>query len=44
MICEKCTAGGAANKMKETYIAIMLHEQCTGCVCQHKTGEGWHKK
>ena len=43
MICDKCRAGGMANKFGETYLAIGLHDQCTGCVCQHKTGEGWHK-
>lgn len=44
MICDKCTAGGMANQMKETYIAIALHDQCKGCECQHKTGEGYYKK
>lgn len=44
MICEKCTSGGKANQMGETYIAIGLHQHCTGCECQHKTGEGWYKK
>ena len=44
MICDKCRAGGMANKFGEIYLAIGLHDQCTGCFCQHKTGEGWHKK
>ena len=44
MICTKCTAGGKANQMKETYIAIGLHDQCTGCECQHKVGTGYYKK
>jgi hypothetical protein len=44
MICTKCTAAGVANQMKETYICLKLHEQCTGCECQHKQGEGWYKK
>ena len=43
MICEKCLAAGEANKLKDTYIAIGLHDQCKGCECQHKTGEGWYK-
>ncbi len=43
MICDKCRAGGMANKFGEIYLAIGLHDQCTGCVCQHKTGSGWHK-
>jgi hypothetical protein len=44
MICTKCIAGGVANQMGETYIAISLHDQCTKCECQHKTGEGHYKK
>jgi hypothetical protein len=43
MICDKCTAGGAANKSGNTYIAIGLHALCKGCECQHKTGDGWYK-
>jgi hypothetical protein len=44
MICEKCTAGGEANKLGDIYIAIGLHDLCKGCECQHKTGDGWYKK
>jgi hypothetical protein len=44
VICTKCLAAGEANKNRETYIAIGLHDQCKGCECQHKTGEGWYKK
>lgn len=43
MICDKCTAGGVANSLGETYIAIGLHDQCKGCYCQHKTGTGYFK-
>ena len=44
MICEKCTAGGMANTFGDVYSAIGLLDHCTGCVCQHKTGDGWYKK
>lgn len=44
MICTKCIAGGVANQIQETYMSISLHDQCTGCDCQHKTGTGWIKK
>ena len=44
MTCTKCKAAGVANSMGETYIAIGLHDQCKGCPCQHKTGDGWYKK
>ena len=45
MICTKCTAGGKANQTGEgVWIVIALHELCTGCECQHKTGAGHYKK
>jgi hypothetical protein len=44
MICDKCKAGGNANKTGDLYWAIGLHDQCKGCPCQHKTGDGWYKK
>lgn len=43
MICTKCSAAGNANKSGDIYIAIGLHDQCSGCECQHKTGTGYFK-
>ena len=41
MICVKCMGAGTANKVGDTAIAIMLHQQCeyNDCCCQHKTGK-----
>lgn len=44
MICQPCCAAGLANSMGDTMIAIMLHQNCKNCECQHKTGQHWIKK
>jgi hypothetical protein len=40
MICNRCLAGGTANKVGDVAIAIMFHAECEykDCCCQHKTG------
>ena len=44
MICTTCTAGATANTVGDTTVSAILHGQCKGCECQHKTGEGWFKQ
>lgn len=44
MICVPCRAAGTANSAGDYSIAITLHQGCTKCECQHKTGAGWYKK
>lgn len=44
MICVSCRAAGTANSAGDYAIAVVLHQSCTKCECQHKTGEGWYKK
>ena len=44
MICVSCKAAGTANNAGDYSIAIVLHQSCTKCECQHKTGAGWYKK
>ena len=46
MICASCKAGAAENarwraSRLDTYVkfARLLHKECTGCCCQHATGE-----
>lgn len=44
MICLTCTAAGTANHVGDYSIALVLHQECKGCECQHKTGAGYFKK
>jgi hypothetical protein len=44
MICTSCKAAGTANSVGDYSIAIMLHQGCTNCPCQHRTGSGLYKK
>jgi hypothetical protein len=44
MICVSCRAAGTANSVGDYAIAAMLHEGCTNCYCQHKTGANLYKK
>lgn len=41
MICDPCTEGGEYNRLNQIKLSEAHHEQCEGCVCQHKTGPGW---
>jgi hypothetical protein len=43
MICVSCRAAGTANGAGDYAIAVVLHQGCTKCECQHKTGAGWYK-
>jgi hypothetical protein len=43
MICNDCLKGGEENKLGHYKRSANWHEKCEnkGCVCQHKTGQGW---
>ena len=43
MICENCIKAGEENSLNHLKRAAHWHEKCEGCVCQHKTGQGWVK-
>ena len=43
MICDYCTKAGEENSLNHLKRAAHWHEKCEGCVCQHKTGQGWVK-
>jgi hypothetical protein len=43
MICDYCIKAGEENSLNHIKNAIKLHKKCGGCVCQHKTGQGWVK-
>jgi hypothetical protein len=45
MICQNCLDGGAENSIGQYKRATKFHKKCDfkGCVCQHKTGQGWVK-
>ena len=38
MICQPCTEAGEYNRLNQIKLSEAHHEQCEGCVCQHKTG------
>lgn len=44
MICSSCAWAAERNRVSDIKTAKELHESCKGCVCQHKTGDGWVKK
>lgn len=39
MICQPCQFAGEANSHENYTTAELLHRDCKGCDCQHKTGE-----
>lgn len=41
MTCNRCRAGGTANFVGDTAIAILFHAECEyiDCTCQHLIGE-----
>ena len=41
MICDPCIEGGEYNRLNQIKLSEAHHEQCEGCLCQHKTGPGW---
>jgi hypothetical protein len=43
MICDNCIKAGEENSLNHLKRAAHWHEKCEGCVCQHKTGQGWVK-
>ena len=43
MICDNCIKAGEVNSLNHLKRATHWHEKCEGCVCQHKTGQGWVK-
>jgi hypothetical protein len=43
MICTNCLKAGEENQANHYKRAAHWHEKCEGCVCQHKTGQGWVK-
>jgi len=45
VICSNCYKAGEENKANHIKRAAHWHEKCDykGCVCQHKTGQGWVK-
>jgi hypothetical protein len=44
MICWNCSQAGDLNAGGSPAQAIMYHDQCKGCECQHQTGEGHFPK
>ena len=41
MICRNCRDGGDYNQQGLAFAAAVCHAKCTGCTCQHGTGDMW---